>query len=305
MATMPKSGQASSANLQSVFGQSGAGNTSQYYRGGSYVPSISQNSSVPTSGAADSADFYGATDYVAMSTPSLSGTTLKKNAGTGSVTCSTTLTCSQPSNGSGNFKYTWEKVSGTTLSVSANGRSVTLSRNVSGQITTSQYRCKVTDGVGTVYSNTLTITFRHYQLHPANISASYTATSTLTATIKIQVARNGYIYTVRNNGTAIKGSAWVTPTSSTVGDNFQLRFDNASVSGDNSNIVGASPSVGSLAAINGTRYAYRHRTSIGNSTCGTRIRIKLSGQSSYPFDKTTKLIATKYSSMGGLVWTLV
>ncbi|WHI51672.1 hypothetical protein P3339_02245 [Microbulbifer sp. MLAF003] len=299
MATMPSSGQASSANLQSVFGQSGAGNTSQFYRGGSFVPNISQNNNIPTSGAADSADFYSATDYVAMGTPSLSGTTVKQNAGTGSVSCSTTLTCSQPSNGTGNFIYTWQKVSGTTLSVSANGRSVTLSRSDTGEITTSQYRCKVTDGVGTVYSNTVTITFHHYQFLPGNLPSSFSASagSPTNAVARLEIARNGYIYLESQSSSPVSQGAWIKPASSTVGDKFQMRFDNASVSGDNSDISGASPSVGSVGTINGTRYAYRNRTSNGSYTCGVRVRIKLIG-GSYLFDDVIGLKATKYSTVG-------
>lgn len=301
MAKMPSSGPASTADLQHVFGQSSAGNTSQFYRGGRYVPDISQNNKVPTSGAADSADFYGATDYVAMSTPSLSGTTAVKNAGTGSVNCSTSLTCTEPNNGTGNFTYSWERVSGTSLSVSMVGRSATLSRTATGQITSSQYRCVVTDGVGTVYSNIVTVYFRHYQLLPDHLQNTYSAFATdpADATQKIEFRRDGYIYWVVNNGIAVKGLAWVLPAGSTVGDQFQIRFDNDdSAYGDNANMTGSSPSVGIVAAINGTRYAYRARSYIGLSACGVRVRIKLIN-GSYVFDKTTMLAAVVNSSMGG------
>ncbi|WP_444885973.1 hypothetical protein [Microbulbifer sp. PSTR4-B] len=297
MATMPNSGAASTADLQTVFGQSGAGNTSQYYRGGSLVPDIPQNSSVPTSGPADTVDYYGATDYVPMSTPSLSGTTTKKSAGTGSVTCSTTLTCSQPSNGTGNYVYTWEKRSGTGLSISASGRSATLSRKVAGEITSSKYRCKVTDGVSTVYSNEVTVYFHHYQLLPGNLPTATSSSSTGTARVDIQIARNGHIYIDTESSSPVSQGTWVKPTSSTVGDLFQVVFTNGSVSNDNSDIAGASPSVGSVGTINGTRYAYRTRSINGTYICGVRVRIKMIG-GSYTFDKTIGLQATKYTSVG-------
>ena len=64
---LPSSGTLTIADIAGEFGGSAPHALSEYYRGGSLVPNVSQNNSVPTSGAISISDFYGATNYVALS----------------------------------------------------------------------------------------------------------------------------------------------------------------------------------------------------------------------------------------------
>jgi len=57
---MPSSGTITFAQLQTEFGGSNPISLSEYYRGGGLVPNITANNAVPTSGAIDLQDFYGA-----------------------------------------------------------------------------------------------------------------------------------------------------------------------------------------------------------------------------------------------------
>ena len=53
------SGTISLGDLRTFFGDSGSLALGDLYKGGSLVPNISQNNSIPTSGTIDLADFYG------------------------------------------------------------------------------------------------------------------------------------------------------------------------------------------------------------------------------------------------------
>ena len=58
---LPGSGEITLAMIQTEFGGSNPAELNEYYRGGTYVPNISANNAVPTSGTITLADFYGAT----------------------------------------------------------------------------------------------------------------------------------------------------------------------------------------------------------------------------------------------------
>ena len=56
---VPSSGAVSIQDLVDEFGGSTPHSISEYYRGGSLVPNVSANNSVPTSGAVSLTNFYG------------------------------------------------------------------------------------------------------------------------------------------------------------------------------------------------------------------------------------------------------
>jgi hypothetical protein len=58
------SGAISLLNLQTEFGGANPIGLNEYYRGGAYVPNISQNNNVPTGGSIALSNFYGATAYI-------------------------------------------------------------------------------------------------------------------------------------------------------------------------------------------------------------------------------------------------
>jgi len=55
---LQSSGTISHDNIQTEFGGANPISLSEYYRGGTYVPNISQNNSIPTSGTISEANFY-------------------------------------------------------------------------------------------------------------------------------------------------------------------------------------------------------------------------------------------------------
>ena len=80
---LQSSGTISLANVQSEFGGSNPISMSEYYRGGSEVPNVSINNSIPTSGAISLSNFYGGTNLL----PFVSGTHYVSNgSATGSLT---------------------------------------------------------------------------------------------------------------------------------------------------------------------------------------------------------------------------
>ena len=60
-------------NLVTEFGGSAPHSLTEYYRGGSLVPDIAANASVPTSGAISLTNFYGATNTVTWTTTQTNG----------------------------------------------------------------------------------------------------------------------------------------------------------------------------------------------------------------------------------------
>jgi len=82
---LPSSGTLTIADIAGEFGGSAPHALSEYYRGGSLVPNVSQNNGVPTSGAISISDFYGATNYVPLS---ILGSTTWVTGNTSSTTSS-------------------------------------------------------------------------------------------------------------------------------------------------------------------------------------------------------------------------
>ena len=64
---LPSSGTLKISDIVGEFGGSAPHALSEYYRGGSLVPDVTQNSSVPTSGTIKITDFYGAVNYTPLS----------------------------------------------------------------------------------------------------------------------------------------------------------------------------------------------------------------------------------------------
>jgi len=82
---LPSSGILKISDIAAEFGGSAPHALSEYYRGGSLVPNVSQNNGVPTSGAISISDFYGATNYVPLS---ILGNTTWATGSTSSTTSS-------------------------------------------------------------------------------------------------------------------------------------------------------------------------------------------------------------------------
>lgn len=67
------SGAITISDIQGEFGGSAPHSLSEYYRGGAFVPDISANSGIPTSGTIKLSDFYGAKNVVPSSAPTITG----------------------------------------------------------------------------------------------------------------------------------------------------------------------------------------------------------------------------------------
>lgn len=108
---MPSSGAINFGQLQTEFGGSNPIGLNEYYRGGTYVPAIAANASIPTSGAINLAQFYGATKNIDLD----SSYTI---AGSG-VTAIATLSAFRNGNFTGvggvlDFSDTWVNAGGST-----------------------------------------------------------------------------------------------------------------------------------------------------------------------------------------------
>lgn len=250
-----------------------------------------------------SADLLGLTDYVPMTTPALSTTSLTVKGATGVNSSYTlwsgTVTCSTPSNGSGTKTFTWEKVSGTTLGLSSgSSASTTFGLTTVGADLSGVYRCKVTDGTGaSVYSNNVTIRFVHYLL----VSSGFTDCSNFLAFGETAVAG----YYVYRDGTAKRRlgatlsdvNSWVTPRTPTVGDDFEIYISNVAYTGDNSDLDIASPSINTWGQINTTRYTYEaNATASTTEKAGANFKVRLrsgvgTNLETYPINKSFGLTA--------------
>jgi len=101
-------------DIQNEFGGSNPINISEYYRGGTYVPNISANSSIPTGGTISFNDFYGGTNTsLFISPPSYTGNgffdtfTITVTSNTSwSVTDNRSWISTSVTSGSGNGSFT-------------------------------------------------------------------------------------------------------------------------------------------------------------------------------------------------------
>lgn len=155
----------SMSSVISVFG--GPGNLTAYYRGGPYVPNISQNAAIATSpGSLALSQFAGATNYVNVSA-SVSPSTISKtnfgNTAIGPVGPTNPVTATG-SGGTGSYTYAWTRISGdasTTISSSTTA-SVTFSRAScsDGVNYVSTWKCTVSDGTTSASGNVqVTLTY--------------------------------------------------------------------------------------------------------------------------------------------------
>ena len=82
---LQSSGTITLAQIQTEFGGSNPASLSEYYRGGSYVPNTSANSSIPTSGTISFSQFYGGNGAATSGTFSPSGPLYRDNAALNTV----------------------------------------------------------------------------------------------------------------------------------------------------------------------------------------------------------------------------
>lgn len=158
---LPSSPPISSNQIQSEFGGSSPFTITDYYRGGSLVPNISQNNGVPTSGPISILDFLGATNQAPLSatTPSNVFGIAIQIPGTATSTPAQVVA----TGGTGSYTYLWQYVSGdtgiftvdnTSSSSMRWGRSITSP----SQSYEAVWRCRVQSGGVTVYTNNVTVT---------------------------------------------------------------------------------------------------------------------------------------------------
>lgn len=153
------------SSVVSVFG--GDGFMSHYYRGGPYVPNISQNAAISTSASTLAlSQFAGATNYVPVSVVVSPSTISKTNTGTtstGPSGQSNTVTATA-SNGTGSYTYAWTWVSGDTSTAisSTTASGVTFSRSSCSDSVqyVSTWKCTASDGTSSASGN-VTVTLEY------------------------------------------------------------------------------------------------------------------------------------------------
>lgn len=290
---LPSSGKMSLSMIAAEFGGSPPHKLSEYYRGGAYVPNITANNNIPTSGPIAFSDFYGATNYVAMSNASLTRSSSTKEAtSTGNTTLTSDAVSATVSGGQAPYSYSWERVSGTALTVNSQGSSgTTFARTAGGVSTTSVYRCKITDGTGAVaYTGNITINFTHFKLNAAAIIDD-TSVGFAPDYVDATVA-------VYRNGTATGGGYFVTPASSTVGDKFEVRFDSSSTYTLTGSSLATVYQVNTGRGVTITAHQSQAYKPTISKSAAVRVRIRRIG-GSYLIDKTVTISATCQGDDGG------
>ncbi len=118
------------------------------------------NAGVPTTGSIKLTDFYGAV-AVAPLTASVTPAQLAGFGATSTVTTAASATCTADG-GTGTLAYSWERVSGSTKINPVNSGSASTqfqATNLLGaEFVSAVFRCKVTRGTETAYSNNITVT---------------------------------------------------------------------------------------------------------------------------------------------------
>ncbi|MEW5251589.1 hypothetical protein [Microbulbifer discodermiae] len=225
--------------------------------------------------------------YTPMSNASLSRSSSSKEAiSTGNTTLTSDSVTTSVSGGEAPYTYTWQKVSGTTLTVNSQGSAATtFARSAGGVNTTSVYRCKITDGSGaSIYTGNITVNFTHYRLNAAAIVDHE----------NIDVAPS-YVHAyvgIYRNGSARGGANYVEPVSSTVGDGFEVRFDSSS-----SQLTYGNCDLATVYTINGSRTigVTAHQSQIHKPTItklsDVRVRIRKKN-GSWLIDKVVRVKAT-------------
>lgn len=154
--TLPTSGSLSLIMIQTEFGAPASTGLTDFYRGGTYVPNISANANVPTSGVIGILDFYGASKgsssltVTASPTSALgSVTTSNPSVGVDVITNSVTVTASGGT-GTG-YTFSWSRLSGSSLiaiSSSTSSSVIWSARMTSYSTFASTWSCTVTDSGG-------------------------------------------------------------------------------------------------------------------------------------------------------------
>tara|TARA_R110000868_G_scaffold107277_3_gene293527 strand:- start:54 stop:1052 length:999 start_codon:yes stop_codon:yes gene_type:complete len=133
---LQSSGTITFAQIQAEFGGSNPISLSEYYRGGSYVPNTTVNSSIPTSGTITMSNFYSGSNTAAAwsSADFNSSTNVARNSVNTSNTLSPTITGSMDINVSGGISASFSIAGG---SFSATTRAITTGQNITARGTAS------------------------------------------------------------------------------------------------------------------------------------------------------------------------
>lgn len=155
--TLQVSGAISLLNIQNEFGGSSPISISEYYNA---------DTGIPVSGVIAFDDFYGRSDYTAISAVTISASPTSasnsasciQNNGTCFVSSTVSLTANVTGGDSGNYIYNWIKTGGFGLVASTNGsasRAFSISGSIGADSSSSGaeiWRCNVQDGISNVNS---------------------------------------------------------------------------------------------------------------------------------------------------------
>lgn len=145
-------------DVRNVFGAPAGTPLHNFYRGGPWVPNISQNAGVPTAPPIQLAQLAGATNYQPMTVTSHDVTADTDSGQTNSFigTASATVTGGNPSK-----TYNWVHIDGISFVLAtptAQASAINHAGRPPAGTYTAHYRCDVSDGTATVSSNVITIT---------------------------------------------------------------------------------------------------------------------------------------------------
>lgn len=155
---LPGSGALALSQIRTEFGGSNPVSLSQYYRGGARVPNTPTNANVPASGAISIGSFYNSSAVVALHSVSISPNPVYDAGQTGTpggtVTVTTPAATASVTGGVGPFTYSWQYVSGDTVTSvnSPSSATTTFTRSRAAPVVdgnsnyfSGTYRCVVTD----------------------------------------------------------------------------------------------------------------------------------------------------------------
>lgn len=126
----------------------GSNNLSDYYRGGPYVPNIPANAGISTTAAGLQLSQFSGADKVTALPLSVSANDVVVQTAAGAPQASGTSNA-VATGGTGNYTYTWTRISGETIHVGAlTGSSLTF--RITSGYKEANYRVTVSDGVSTV-----------------------------------------------------------------------------------------------------------------------------------------------------------
>jgi len=164
--TLPTSGALSLSQIQGEFGGSNPISLSEYYAGGSFVPSGTSgtNGSVPSSGAIDINIFYGTSAYIAISSVDI-GTDQENDtlSNVGELSSAATVTGGTPAS----YTYTWNytQFNGSYPVLSATGANTSafdlkILFDNTDEVSQWHVNCTVSDGRSSLTSSTVVWTYQ-------------------------------------------------------------------------------------------------------------------------------------------------